>query len=302
MQGARILIIDDDQHVFGNVRDLLADLAHEVEWANLPEQGIRLAMQARPDVILLDVNMPGMDGLKVCRHLKEAETTRDIPVIFLTVERNLSSLSRALDCGGADYILKPCNEIDLRARVRVALRTKRMIDLLKEQARIDALTGLSNRAAMDQAISSAVAAHQRLGQPFALLMIDVDNFKKINDNHGHGVGDDVLREVAAALRARCRPYDLPCRYGGDEFGIVLGQTEGGHAERAAARILECIRNMLLPGEREPLSVTCSGGLASTTDLVPGFTPGDVIKSADEALYEAKQAGRDRMHNARTPIR
>jgi two-component system cell cycle response regulator len=295
MQGARILIIDDDQHVFDTVRELMADLAHEIDWAPAPEEGLRVAIQSRPDLILLDVNMPGMDGLKVCRHLKETEATRDIPVIFLTVERNLSSLARALDCGGSDYIIKPCNEIDLRARVGVALRTKSMIDLLKEQARIDALTGLSNRAALDSALASSVAAHERLGQPFALLMVDVDHFKKINDAHGHGVGDDILREVAAALRVRCRPYDAPCRYGGDEFAIVLGQTEGGHAERASMRILESIRKIHLPGARSSMTVTCSGGLASTTELRTGFAAEEAVKAADEALYRAKQAGRNCLH-------
>lgn len=300
MRGARILIIDDDQHVFENVRNLLSNLAKGFEWASLPEQGIRLAIQSQPDVILLDVNMPGMDGLKVCRHLKETESTRDIPVIFLTVERNLSSLARALACGGSDYIMKPCNEVDLRARVRVALRSKRMIDLLKEQARIDALTGLSNRAAMDQALSSCVASHERLGQPFALLMVDIDHFKEINDRHGHGVGDDVLRDVAAALASRCRPYDVACRYGGDEFGIVLGQTEGEHAERASTRILDGVRGMMGNDDGEDLTVTCSGGLASTAEMPPGFNAEDVIKAADGALYLAKQAGRDQLQSARPP--
>jgi diguanylate cyclase (GGDEF)-like protein len=298
MHGARILIIDDDQHVFDNVRDLLADLAHHVDWAKLPEEGLRNAIQSKPDVILLDINMPGMDGLKVCRHLKETEATRDIPVLFLTVERNLSSLARALDCGGSDYIIKPCSEIDLRARVRAALRTKQMIDLLKQQARIDALTGLSNRAALDSALSSALAAHERLGQPFALLMLDVDHFKDINDTHGHGVGDDLLREVAAALRVRCRPYDAPCRYGGDEFAIVLGQTEGDHAERAATRILESIRKIHLPGARKEMKLSCSAGLASTTELPAGFSAEEAVKAADEALYRAKQTGRDRLHTTK----
>jgi diguanylate cyclase (GGDEF)-like protein len=297
MKSVRVLIIDDDRHVFTSVSELLTGLADEVEWASLPERGIRMAMQMRPDIILLDINMPNMDGLKVCRHLKEAEATRDVPVLFLTIESNVSSLARALDCGGADYILKPFNEIDLRARVRVALRTKRMIDLLKEQARIDALTGLSNRAGLDTALSSSVAAHERLGQPFALLMLDIDRFKKINDEHGHGVGDEVLREIAASLRLGCRPYDTPCRFGGDEFGIVLDQTEGEHARMTGVRILERIR-LLSPGEaRSALAVSCSAGVASTAELRAGFTVDDIVKAADAALYRAKRDGRDRLRIA-----
>jgi two-component system cell cycle response regulator len=294
MNHVRVLIIDDDLHVFQGVSELLDGLSDEVEWASRPERGIRMAMQSPPDLILLDVNMPNMDGLKVCRLLKEAELTRDVPILFLTAERNTSSLARALDCGGADYILKPFNAIDLRARVRVALRTKRMMDLLKEQARIDALTGLSNRAALDAALDAAVAAHERLGQPFAFLILDVDHFKHVNDQHGHGIGDDVLREVAAELRLGCRPYDTPCRFGGDEFGIVLDQTECSQARQAGSRILESIRQVRVDEAQANIAITCSGGVASTAEMPDQFTVDDIIKAADSALYRAKEAGRDRL--------
>jgi len=295
MQSSKILVIDDDQHVYEAVDNLLGPSTGEILWASLPEQGIRMTLQHRPDLVLLDINMPNMDGLKVCRHLKETEATRDIPILFLTVEHNIDSLARALDCGGADYILKPFHVIDLRARVRVALRSKRMIDMLKEQARIDALTGLSNRAALDAALASAVAGHHRLGQPFALLMLDVDHFKGINDRHGHGVGDDLLREVAAGLRAGSRPYDTPCRFGGDEFGIVLGQTEGPDADRAASRILEGLKGISIKEDGDVVEqITCSAGLASTAELPPEFSGADMVKSADGALYQAKRDGRNRL--------
>ena len=288
-----LLIIDDDQHIYERVRDVLEGVVGAVDWCDRPERGIQTAISTQPDVILLDVNMPGMDGLKVCRLLKSADATRDVPVIFVTVERNVSSLERALDCGGADYVVKPFDDIELRARVRAAIRTKHMIDLLKEQARIDPLTGLCNRAALDDALEASVAAHARLGQPFALMMLDIDHFKGINDSHGHGVGDAILRGVADALSVRCRPYDTPGRFGGDEFAVVLGQTEGENARGAAARILECVRHVA-PPETCPRSVTCSAGLTSTSALPDGFTPGDVLKAADEALYEAKASGRDRL--------
>jgi diguanylate cyclase (GGDEF)-like protein len=299
MQDAKILLIDDDQHIYDAVRELLGEACDQILWANRPEAGIRLALHEAPDLILLDVNMPNMDGLKVCRHLKETERTRDIAILFLTVERNIDSLARALDLGGADYILKPFNEIDLRARVRAALRTKRMIDLLKEQARIDALTGLSNRAALDAALDSALASYQRLGHPFALLMLDVDHFKEINDLHGHGVGDDLLRQVAQALRVGSRPYDTPCRFGGDEFGVVLGQTQGPDADRAAARILQGLEGVALRREDgTEIVVTCSAGLASTSVLTPELGADDMIKAADTALYRAKREGRNRLCTAK----
>ena len=144
MSDTTILVIDDDLSIHSAVEELLDGVVDWVRKAALPGDGVRLAIQQKPDVILLDVNMPQIDGFKVCHLIKENESTRDIPIIFLTIDQNVDHLAKALDCGGSDYILKPFNAIELDARVRVALRTKRMFDMLREQARIDALTGLSN--------------------------------------------------------------------------------------------------------------------------------------------------------------
>ena len=201
-----------------------------------PTKGLQFAIQEKPDVILLDLNMPQIDGFKVCRHLQEHPTTRDIPILFLTADQNPDNLAKALDAGASDYISKPFNAIELEARVRVALRTKQMIDLLQERARIDAVTGLNNRAAMDDALVAAASAYKRTGHPVSLLMIDLDHFKKINDTYGHGVGDDVLRRVGASIRAGCRPYDVACRFGGDEFGVILAQSDTACAEQVSKRI------------------------------------------------------------------
>jgi diguanylate cyclase (GGDEF)-like protein len=289
-----ILVIDDESSVHQAVRSHLEDVVDEILSANGPGEGIRLATQRKPDVILLDINMPDMDGYKVCRHLKENSATRDIPILFLTVDRNVEHLAKALDCGGSDYILKPFNTVELEARVRAALRTRRLFELLREQARIDALTGLSNRAAMDDALRAAVSSHQRLGQPMALLMLDLDNFKHINDSYGHGVGDDLLREVGATLRGHCRPYDVPCRFGGDEFAVILGQIEGAYARQAAARIMAGIAEISMHLEGEQLNLSSSAGLISSCDLPEAFDPEDLLKAADAALYDAKKAGRSRM--------
>ena len=294
MQGARILIIDDDERIYHRIRRLLSDRVGRIAWAERPEEGLRMALSDPPDVVLLDINMPNMDGLKVCRHLKEASRTRDVPVLFLTVDSNMNSLARALDCGGADYILKPFNEVDLRSRLRVALRTKQMIDLLKERARLDALTGLANRAAFDDALAAAMSERERLGHPFALLMLDVDRFKQINDRHGHAVGDELLRELASGIRTRCRPYDTPCRFGGDEFGVILGQIESSHARSAARRIIGGVTILPERDDRLAIEARCSAGLASSELLPDGFDTGDIVKAADVALYRAKQQGRNRL--------
>jgi len=292
-----LLIVDDDAAVHDSVEAPLRGTVDQFLHARLPEEGLRLALSMAPDVILLDVNMPVMDGLKLCRLLKETANTRDIPILFLTVERNMQNLARAFDVGGSDYILKPFHAIELRARVKTALRAKEAVELLKEQARIDALTGLANRAAFESSLGSACAAHERTGSPVSLLLFDLDDFKRINDSYGHGVGDEALRRVGACLRETSRPYDTPCRYGGDEFVVLLGQTEGHNARRAGERLLEAIRCIELETLDTCLPIRASGGLASSTELRPGFASDDLLKAADRALYAAKRSGGDRLINA-----
>jgi two-component system cell cycle response regulator len=294
MADTTILVIDDDQTIHGAVEELLDGVVDWVLKAEHPGDGLRIAIQQKPDVILLDVNMPQMDGFKVCHLIKENESTKDIPIIFLTVDENVDHLAKALDCGGSDYILKPFNAIELDARVRVALRTKRMFDMLREQARIDALTGLKNRAAMDDALIAAISAHERTGQPLAFLMIDLDHFKEINDTCGHGIGDAVLRKIGSAVRSQCRPYDVACRFGGDEFCVILGHTEGADAEQVAARILNRINEVSVRAGGTQVKVSGSAGLVSAAEMPPDFEASDLLKAADEALYRAKNDGRSRL--------
>jgi diguanylate cyclase (GGDEF)-like protein len=258
--------------------------------------GIQIASQEKPDVILLDVNMPQLDGFKVCRLLKESPITRDSQILFLTADRNPDNLAKALDAGATDYISKPFNAVELEARVRVALRTKQMIDLLQERARIDALTGLKNRAAMDDALFAATSAFHRTGQLLSLVMIDLDYFKTINDTYGHGVGDDVLRRVGASIQAGRRPYDTACRFGGDEFGVILIQTDNDNdcSKQIAERIISGINKIKIRAGSDEIEVACSGGLAAANEMPIDFEPADLFKTADEALYSAKSEGRNRL--------
>jgi len=297
---ATLLLIDDDRSVHDSVERPLADMVDRFLHATTPEEGLRLALSEVPDVILLDVNMPGIDGLKVCSLLKETATTRDVPVLFITVDDDVHKLARAFDVGGADYILKPFADVELRARVRVALRTSRVIDLLKEQARIDALTGLGNRAALDASLDSAVASHERNGHPVSLLMLDLDDFKHVNDHHGHGIGDELLRRVGACLKGILRPYDIACRYGGDEFVVLLGQTEGRAALQAAERIVSYVHGIEIAGAEGRIRAHASAGLATSADLRVGFSADDLMKAADRALYLAKEQGGDRLVDASRP--
>jgi diguanylate cyclase (GGDEF)-like protein len=294
LSGISILVIDDDAAIHRAVEARLEGVVDRVLKAETPTKGLQIAIQEKPDAILLDINMPQIDGFKVCRHLQENSATHDIPILFLTGDHNSENLAKALDAGASDYISKPFNAVELEARVRVALRTKRMIDLLRERARIDALTGLHNRAAMDDALTAATAAFQRTGQSVALLMIDLDHFKEINDTYGHGVGDDVIRRVGVSIRGGCRPYDLACRFGGDEFGVILGQAEGSSAEQIARRILRGISQIRIRAGGDEIEIGCSGGLVSVTQMPAGFAPADFLKAADAALYRSKSEGRNRL--------
>lgn len=290
-----ILLIDDDEGVHREAdRVLGSPLAHRLLHARLPGDGIRMAVEQCPDVILLDINMPDMDGFKVCRALKENAKTRDIPILFLTVDTRVNHIARALDCGAVDYVAKPFNGVELGARIRVALRGKQLIELLKDQARVDALTGLMNRAALDDALSAVVASCVRTGTVASLLMFDIDFFKQINDRHGHGVGDEVLRAIGACVRKCSRPYDTPCRYGGDEFAVIYGQTEGQDAVSAANRLVAEIRQIRVPAGRQMIGVSVSGGLVTTAQLDEFSTPADLMKQADLCLYAAKESGRNRI--------
>jgi diguanylate cyclase (GGDEF)-like protein len=290
-----VLVIDDDQSVHDAVDDvLLPDSVDEVVHAHAPGDGIRLAFEIRPTLVLLDINMPEIDGFKVCRALKENATTRDIPILCLTVETKADHIARALDCGAVDYVSKPFNDVELKARLRVALRAKDMIDMLREQARVDALTGLLNRAALDDALLGVASSHERNGQAACLMMMDLDHFKQINDRYGHGVGDDVLRRVGELLRKHSRPYDTVCRFGGDEFGVIFGQTEGAGALAAAQRILEALRATRVSAAGVEIGLTCSAGLVCTEPTPEFFEPADLMKAADAALYRAKNSGRDQL--------
>jgi diguanylate cyclase (GGDEF)-like protein len=294
MSGITILVIDDDASIHTAVERRLEGVVDQVLKAITPTKGLSIAIQDKPDVILLDVNMPQIDGFKVCRHLQENPATHDIPILFLTADQNPGTLAKALDAGASDYISKPFDAIELEARVRVALRTKQMIDLLQERARIDAVTGLNNRAAMDDALIAAASAFKRTGHPVALLMIDLDHFKKINDTYGHGVGDDVIRRVGASIRANCRPYDVACRFGGDEFGVILAQSDTPCAEQVSKRILSEINKIKIRTGGDEIRVAGSAGLASATQMPDGFEAADLLKTADEALYRAKSEGRNRL--------
>ena len=290
----KVLIVDDSPEVMAIARARVASDGLDVTCAENAGDGLEAARREQPDLILLDVDMPDMSGFEVCKVLKEDPELCMIPVIFLTGSGRTEDKIRGLDLGAVDYITKPFDAFELLARVRAALRTKHLQDLLTRYARIDPLTELANRRALMDRLAQEWARMQRHGSSLSLIMADLDCFKRINDDFGHDVGDRMLREVAAVLKSNCRDCDLPGRYGGEEF-VILAPDED--AESAAVLAERCRAGI------EGIRFEANGGSARTTGSfgvadAPGpASAEDLIRSADKAMYQAKSAGRNRVELA-----
>ncbi|MEO6811590.1 MAG: diguanylate cyclase [Isosphaeraceae bacterium] len=245
----------------------------------------------QPDLILLDATLPGSRGYDLIQILKQDPETSSIPVILLSATPSTLDKARGLDLGAVDFLTKPCDPIELRARVRAALRTKDLQDLLERRAHIDGLTGLGNRLALDERLAAEWATSQRLGTPLGVLIADLDHFKRINDRFGHAKGDLALRLAAKALRATVRVGDFVGRYGGEEFVVIAPDCDLAGAFAVAERYRAEVRALRLPSHGSVITLTTSIGVAATPDpSIKG--PADLLFKADRALYLAKAAGRD----------
>ena len=291
----RVLVIDDTVSIHKLIVARLRPEGLEVTAELDGEAGLERAIADAPDLILLDIGLPKVDGFEVCRQLKEHRATRNIPIIFLTGEADTESKVRGLDLGAVDYVTKPFDEIELRARVRAALRTKRLQDMLEQQSFLDGLTGLWNRAYLDRRLEAELNVADRYGRPLSVVMADVDNFKPINDTHGHLFGDVVLQGIAESLSSSARRSDIVARYGGEEFGILLTDTNLKAAEFVSERLRASIESRLYEARSDVVRVTGSFGVACTEDLECELTPGSLIQAADRALYASKEAGRNCVH-------
>jgi diguanylate cyclase (GGDEF)-like protein len=285
-----VLIIDDSKVIHGFVKMHLANDPIDLHSAYGGETGLSMATALHPDLILLDVTMPPPDGMQVCRYLKAKAETMAIPVIFLTGASTTEEKIAGLELGAVDYITKPFDPAELRARVRASLRTKFLLDLLAKRAMIDGLTGLWNRTHLEQQLKIQLAASRRSGRPFSCVMTDIDHFKSINDRFGHPFGDDVLRATAQILLNQCRTEDLVYRYGGEEFVILSADIDIHGAIALAERLRAAVESELRSCGGKEAGVTCSFGVAQAeaSFLV------SPIGLADEGLYRAKRRGRNRV--------
>lgn len=291
---ATILVVDDTPANLALMNTLLRD-TYKVKVANSGERALEIAQSdTPPDLILLDILMPGLDGYEVCRRLKANEATKDIPIIFITAMADVENESMGFALGAVDYISKPFNKTVVKARIRVHMQLKRQSRLLENLVFVDALTEVPNRRALEQTFANEWARCLRSGSPLSYILIDIDLFKQFNDHYGHGSGDDCLVRVAKALHGCVqRPGDCLGRYGGEEFAAILANTDLDQALQVAQNFHASVAALQVPHAHSGVAaqVSISIGVATTIPS-PEQTPQLLSEAADRMLYAAKHAGKN----------
>lgn len=292
---AKVLIVDDVAENIQVLHNILSE-RYVTYFATNGEKALEIARRQEPDIVLLDVRMPGLDGYTVCRKLQADPATQNTPVIFVTALGDVDDETLGFECGGVDYITKPVSEPIVLARVGTHIKLKQQADALRRLSSMDGLTGIANRRRFDEMLATNWRRGSRTGGPLSLVMMDVDYFKQYNDNYGHQQGDDCLCAVARVLSERVkRVDDLVARHGGEEFVCLLPHTDQEGAKEIAESLVAGVRALQLPhvGSQVSEVVTLSAGVATITDF--RTQPAEwLTHNADQALYAAKKNGRNQV--------
>ncbi len=291
-----LLIVDDTPE---NIKILMETLKDEYKIiaATSGERALEVAAseENRPDLILLDIIMPGIDGYEVCRQLKDNDDTRNIPVIFVTAISEVMDETKGFRLGAVDYITKPFHPPIVKARVHAHISLKVKTDMLEQLASLDGLTNIPNRRKFDEMIVHEFKRAHRYNIPLSVILIDVDKFKQYNDNYGHATGDTCLKKVAKALQ-KCvnRPYDFIARYGGEEFIVILSDADAKGAETVAMTMKQAVEDLAVTHEFSPVAdhITVSMGGATVYPYNECESPIEIVEAADKMLYKAKRMGRN----------
>jgi two-component system cell cycle response regulator len=295
----RILVVEDMgpfQRIEGALQGEF-ELTHETDPARallrLPDEDF--------DLMIVSLDLKHADGLRLCSQVRSIDRTRHLPLLVLAEPGDDTRLLRGLDMGVNDYIVRPIDSNELLARARTQVKRKRYVDHLRvrlehsvEMAILDPLTGLHNRRYLASHLATLFEDASQRGKPLSILLIDIDHFKSVNDSHGHGAGDAVLREFADRIRRNTRGIDLACRLGGEEFVVVMPDCDLDKAVHVGERLRQCIAAapFAVGGRAGTLPVTASVGVAALERA--GDTPELILKRADQALYCAKRDGRNRV--------
>ena len=292
MQNKTILAVDD---TIANL-DILVGLLSEYDVIDTVSgrEALEIVKSEKVDLILLDIMMPDMDGYAVCQKLKSNVSTKDIPVVFITAKIDEESIEKAYSVGGSDYVTKPFHPKELLARVKRELQLKSYQEELKLLASTDPMTKLYNRRYFNELAKNILNEKRRKGCELSLMILDIDNFKKVNDTYGHYIGDKVIIFVADILRENQRESDVICRYGGEEFVVMLPETSLDNAVLIAEKIRKHMSESIvsIAGE-ESFGITVSIGISKVDVLVESNIEA-ALNRADNALYEAKNFGRNRV--------
>jgi len=288
-ENALVLIVDANPLNIKFLQTLLTQQSYRVYFAQNGLQACRISKKIVPDIILLEIEMPEMNGFDACRQLKEMPETKEIPIIFLTSETDTKDVLKGFKLGAVDYITKPFKYKELLARINTHLKLKFSRDILKRMAVLDGLTQLYNHGYINKRLAQEISAAKRHFHPLSIFMFDLDHLKTINDTYGHSIGNDVFVKISATLKQNTRKEDIIGRYGGDEFLIVLPNTE----RQDGYIVAEHIRNIIcdLEWHHDGMKVTISGGI---TDMQEEKNEKELIAKTDDLLYQAKRNGRNKI--------